>query len=262
MQEFLKQTIQEAGAIAKGYFDNGVKSIKTKSSVGDLVTEADVAVSEFIVEKIKKAYPDHTIFSEEVGEKINAGGEYEWVIDPIDGTRNFANGIPFWCTIIAVVRNGETWLGAVYNALSGDLFFAEKGKGAFLNGNKISVNNTQSLDHAFGIMARANNAGVYGDYIERYRVFAVNLTTKTDAWVCNHATMLITCHLASGGADFFAANAGLDWDYLAPALIAEEAGAIVTNSYGEPWTRGRQDIIIANPDLHPKVMALFETYNA
>ena len=72
MQEFLKQTIQEAGAIAKGYFDNGVKSIKTKSSVGDLVTEADVAVSEFIVEKIKKAYPDHTIFSEEVGEKINA----------------------------------------------------------------------------------------------------------------------------------------------------------------------------------------------
>jgi len=258
MQDFLKSIIKEAGGIAKGYFDEGVKSIKTKSTVGDLVTEADVAVSDFLVGKIKEAYPDHTIFSEEVGEKINEGQEYEWVIDPIDGTRNFANGIPFWCTIIAVVRNGETWLAAVYNALSGDLFFAEKGKGAFLNGNKISVNNTQMIDQAFGIMAHANKAGTYGDHIERYKVFAINLTTKTDSWVCNYATMLTSLHLASGGIDFFASNAGLDWDYLAPVLIAREAGAIVTNSYGEPWTRGRQDVIIANPDLHPKVMELFD----
>ncbi len=260
MQEFLKQTIQEAGAIAKGYFDNGVTHIKTKSTIGDLVTEADVAVSDFIVNKIKEAYPDHTIFSEEVGEKINEGQEYEWVIDPIDGTRNFANGIPFWCTIIAVVKNGETWLGAVYNAISGDLFFAEKGKGAFLNDIKILVNNTQSIDQAFGIMAKANKAGTYGDHIERFRVFAVNLTTNTDSWVCNYATMLALCHVSSGGMDFFVSNAGLDWDYLAPVLIAQEAGAVATNGYGEPWTRGRQDIVVANTDLHPKVMQLFETY--
>ncbi|PIR75728.1 MAG: hypothetical protein CO030_01135 [Candidatus Magasanikbacteria bacterium CG_4_9_14_0_2_um_filter_42_11] len=260
MQDFLKQTIQEAGAIAKGYFDNGVKSIKTKSTVGDLVTEADVAVSDFIVKKIQDAYPEHTIFSEEVGEKINEGGTYEWVIDPIDGTRNFANGIPFWCTIIAVVRNGETWLGAVYNAISGDLFFAEKRKGAFLNDTKLSVNNTQSIDQAFGVMVQANKAGTYGDHIERFRVLAINLNTKTDSWVHNYGTMLTVCHLASGAVDFQAGNAGLDWDYLAPFLIAEEAGAIVTNGYGEPWTRGRQDYVMANTDLHPKVMQLFETY--
>ncbi len=257
MKDFLQKTIKEAGGLAKSYFDKGIENIKHKSSIGDLVTEADVAVSDFIVKRIQEAYPEHSILSEEVGETLNPGAEYEWVIDPIDGTRNFAHGIPMWCNIIALLKNGETYMAAVYSPVSDDLFFAEKGRGAFLNGKKLHVNNTQTINQAFGVMARANIAGVYGDYIERFRVFSVNLTTKTDSWVHNFGCMLSVCYLASGGVDFQAGNAGLDWDFLAPFLIAEEAGAIVTNSYGEPWRRGRQDYVIANPDLHPKVMEMF-----
>lgn len=93
MDTFLKDIIKEAGQIAKGYFDKGV-SHEEKSHVADLLTEADLAVSDFLVKKIHETYPDHHIKSEELGEEINPGAEYEWVIDPIDGTRNFAMGVP------------------------------------------------------------------------------------------------------------------------------------------------------------------------
>lgn len=257
MQNFLKTTICAAGQLAKEYFDAGVTH-RTKEHLGDLLTEADVAVSKFLVDKIHHQYPDHHIHSEEMANDINPGAEYEWVIDPIDGTRNFAMGVPFWCVIIAVVKNGETNLAAVYNPIADVLFFAEKGKGAFLNDKKISVNNTDSLDYSFGCFNRANEGGIYGDRVERYVVGAVRLVRETTAWIHNYGSgALAMCYLARGGIDFAAGNAGLDWDYLAPFLIAEEAGAIVTDSDGNPWMRGRQDYVMANANLHPKVMALF-----
>jgi len=257
MQDFLKTIIEEAGVIAKEYFDKGV-SHKEKSHAADLVTEADIAVSDFIVKKIQEKYPDHHIKSEELGEEINPGVEYEWVIDPIDGTRNFAMGVPMWCNIISVLKNGEKHLGAVYNPIADHLFFAEKGKGAFLNGKQIHVNNKDTLNYAFGVFTRAYEGGIYGDYFERYRVAGARLVLETTAWMHNFGCMLSAVYLASGGADFMMGNAGMDWDYLAPFLICEEAGAVVTDSDGNPWKRGRQDFVVANPDLHPKLLELFK----
>jgi myo-inositol-1(or 4)-monophosphatase len=257
MQHFLKTIIKEAGEIGKEYFVRGV-SHKEKSHAADLVTEADIAVSEFLVKKIRETYPDHHIKSEELADDINPGAEYEWVIDPIDGTRNFAMGVPFWTTLIAVLRNGETYLGAAYNAFADQLFFAEKGAGAFMNDVRLHVNNKDQLDYAFGVFSRAYEGGIYGDYFERYRVAGVRLVLETKAWMHNYGCMLALCHLASGGADFAMGNAGMDWDFLAPFLICEEAGAIVTDSDGNPWKRGRQDYLVANKDLHPQLLELFQ----
>ena len=258
MDKFLQEIIKEAGGIAMGYFTKGVGHT-TKSNLGDLLTEADIAVSDFLVKQIQNKYPDHHIHCEEIAEDINPGAEFEWVIDPIDGTRNFAMGVPFWCVTIAVMKGGQPFLGAVYNPLVDQLFFAEKGKGALLNDKPIRVNNKDSIDYAFACFHRANESGTYGDYIERYNVAAMRLIKDTNAWIHSYGSgALAMCYLANGGIDFAAGNAGLDWDYIAPFLIAEEAGGIVTDSDGNPWQRNRQDYVMANPNLHAKVLELFQ----
>lgn len=257
MKDFLTTTIMQAGTLAKGYFDKGVTH-REKSHLADIVTDADLAVSNFLVSAIHKEFPDHQIHSEEMKEDVNPGARYEWVLDPIDGTRNFAFGIPLWCTLIAVLENREPYLGAVYSPISNELFFAEAGHGATLNSMPIRVNSIDSFDHAYGYFSRAGNGTVYGTHGDRYQRAHTRLVQETTAWIHCFGTMLGTCYIASGGVDFMAQNAGLDHDYLAPALICREAGAIVSDSDGNPWTRHRQDIIIANPKMHKKVLALFE----
>lgn len=253
MQDFLKLTIKEAGGIAKEFFHQGV-SHRAKSTLGDLVTDADIAVSNFIIEKIHERYPDHAIHTEEEGDDINPGAQYEWVIDPIDGTRNFAMGISFWCVMVAVLKDSELYISAIYNPLADELFFAEADKGAYLNDERIFVNKVDSLDHGFGIAIRVKGS----DKEQEFREVLAKLNLETSAWLHGFGTMLATCHLANGGVDFFVSNCGFDHDHLAPALICSEAGALITDSDGNKWTRYRRDIIIANPNLHPKLLELFK----
>lgn len=255
MKDFLLDLIQEAGSIAKGYFERGVAHT-TKSNLGDLLTEADLEVSRFLVDKIHAQYPDHQIHSEEMKDDVNPGAEYEWVIDPIDGTRNFAMGIPFWCHLIAILKNGELYMSAVYSPIANELFFAEVGQGAFLNGKQIHVNSVEKLDYCFAVVSR-NPSDDMGDFSS----FMHRLLHTTTAWIHQFGSMLSLCHLAMGGIDFVAMNTGKDHDYLAPTLICREAGAIAVDSTGAPWTRYRRDYVLANPKLLPQVMEIFQAKN-
>ena len=254
MQEFLTQIIRDAGALAKEYFYRGVTH-KSKSSLQDLVTEADYAVSDFLIEKIRQRFPDHSITSEEVERTINPGGEYEWLIDPIDGTRNFAMGVPIWCIIVAVLQKGEPVLGAVYAPIPDELFFGKLGHGATLNSMPIWVSDQEDLEYAMGHFSRMpESTSTYGVKIDRYKQALDRLNRQTHVWIHQFGCMLGMCYLASGGIDFMTQNAGLDHDYVAPVLIAREAGAKATNAEGEEWQRGMQDIVVANPTLHAQVM--------
>lgn len=258
MEDFLKKIITEAGDLALDYFHKGV-TFETKTHLSDLLTIADIKTSEFLVSKISEKYPTHMIRSEELAEPVNGGAEYEWVIDPIDGTRNFANGIPMWCIIIALVHNGETELGAVYNPIASELFFAKKNHGATLNGLPIKVGEKNDFDFATAVFSRMPlKTEVYGEYIDEFKHFSDRLNRDTNTWIHQFGCMLGFCYMASGGIDFSVQNAGLDHDYLAPVLIAREAGAVVTDCEGNEWKRGRQDLIGANPNLHPRVMELFK----
>ncbi|MBI2989673.1 MAG: inositol monophosphatase [Candidatus Magasanikbacteria bacterium] len=256
MRDFLRSIMEEAGSLSKTYFDKGV-SFETKSNLYDLLTEADLAVSDFLVNAIHREYPEHQISSEERETPINPGADYEWVIDPIDGTRNFANGIPLWCHIIAVEYKGETLYAGVYNSIVKEFFFAEQGKGASMNGMPIKINAKPNLVHSVGSFSRHyENDVVYGTHAERYIELGVRLLRETKTWLQSHGTVLPMCYVASGGLDFFLQNAGLDHDFLAPVLICREAGARVTDSDGNEWRRGRQDIVIANPKIHERIMEL------
>ena len=134
----------EAGAAQLQHFFNGDFKISNKEGINNLVTEADHAAEKAIIDVIQKQYPDHFILSEETGE-IKTNSEYKWIIDPIDGTVNFAHGIPLCCVSIGLEKDGEMILGAVYNPLMNEFFFAQKGSGAFLNDKKILVSNKTAV---------------------------------------------------------------------------------------------------------------------
>ena len=143
MYAFLKDIVTEAGRIALEHKSRlGSLQVDRKSDK-DLVTAADVAVEKYLVGKIQERYPDHAIVGEESGD--HAGNDYRWIIDPIDGTTSFVHDQPFFSISIALEKAGDTILAAVYAPVLGELFMAEKGKGATLNGNAIHVSSRDRL---------------------------------------------------------------------------------------------------------------------
>lgn len=254
MQHFVQQLAREAGDIAKTYFYEGVNHT-VKGGKFDLLTVADGAVSDFIVKKIREAYPEHHIFSEELEEQINVGAEYEWVIDPIDGTYNFAHGIPTWAVMITVVYKGDALLAVIYFPLANEMFFAKKGEGCFNNGKRVNISAEKSFMQAIGIAYRQIPDRVYGEKYDEYRNIIAAMSKETNAQMCNYAAGSIVAYVAKGGFDFAIANAGLDWDLLPIMLICREAGAICTHLDGTPWTRGHQDYLIAGPELHKQILS-------
>ena len=259
MKNFLKDTIQQAGDIALKYYNQGFE-IKTKSHKNDLLTEADEAVSEFLVKNIKEKYPDHKILSEELPEAINPKSSQEWVIDPIDGTFNFAKGMHIWAVMIAYLEDGEAKISAVYFPVTDELYFAEKDSGAYLNDERISVSETESLDHSVGTVYYSSGHGsVYGEYIEKYKKAVADMALNSGIKFTNPGSIAgLVCYFAKGSVDFMFNNAGQDWDHLPTLLIAEESGAIITNSHGEEWSRGEQDIVVANPNIHSSLLEFFK----
>src|SRR5689334_8832196 len=136
---------REAGALLLRYFHERVK-IEYKGDV-DLVTVADRASEKLIVERLRATWPDHDIVGEE-GTRQESGAEYRWYIDPLDGTTNFAHGYPVFCVSMGLEQRGEMLAGVLYDPTRDELFAAEKGKGAFLNGEPIQVSQTQRMNES------------------------------------------------------------------------------------------------------------------
>jgi len=257
MDQFLKQIIKEAGYLAKGFYKEGVEH-EYKTSASDFVTKADREVELFIRAKIKEKYADHAIMGEEHALEGDENAEYKWVIDPIDGTRNFAKHIAVWCTLIGITKNGKPYMGACYDAINDELFFAEMGKGAYLNDKKISVSSITDIGHCYLIFSGGSRDYCREKDYERYAQWQKNSAKGNGLWVHNFGTMLPACHLAAGRVDAFVNNTGKLHDNLAPYIIATEAGAKWTNSYGEEWNLEDRDMVVGNPTLHPKLLELFD----
>jgi len=254
MQEFLKKIIKEAGDIALRFYQKDGLFIEEKTSPIDLVTEADQVVSDFLVKKIQEKYPDHHIKSEEMDEDINGGNEYEWVIDPIDGTSSFSRGLPLWCVIVAVLRGGEVVMAGVYQPTTGDMFFAEKGKGVFRNNKEVFVSEKRDMVFAEAHIETKPASPVAG----QYKTAHIKYVEMSGISPRRPGSMLSACYVASGGYDMAAYSLGCDHDYLAPALMVREAGGRVTNYKGEEWVRGMGDVIFSNGHIHEAAIELFE----
>lgn len=250
MEEFIQEITKKAGEMAMQYFGKvGVKY--TKAHALDPVTEADLAISKFLIEEIQKKYPDHAIISEEE-EKQLGESEYVWIMDPIDGTLNFSRGTPLFGVMVALMHNDELELACINLPALGEFYFAQKGKGAFCNGEKISCSKFTELKDSYGTLGGPykNEAVSVPSTMFRQSVEVGYTFTKL---VCSATA---NAWAAKGARDWYVGNGGGLWDYAAPVLLLQESGCKVTNFAGEPWQFTDRQLIAANPELHAKIMKI------
>lgn len=240
----------EAGGNELQRFFNGNFKVMNKQGINNPVTEADLAAEKAIFDVIKADYPDHFILSEEAGE-LKMDSEYKWIIDPIDGTINFANGIPLCCVSIGLEHNGELVMGAVYNPLMNEFFFAQKGFGASLNDKKITVSNKADFQKSCLV------TGFPYTYLDSengpLQVFE-RLVRKGIAIRRLGSAALDLCWVAAGRFEGFYEHKLNPWDNAAGILIVQEAGGKVTGFDGQKHKVYQPDIIATNTVIHDELL--------
>ena len=240
----------KAGAAEIQRFFNNTFTISNKEGVNKLVTEADHAAEKAIIDVIKAAHPGHQILSEEAGE-LKQDSTYKWIIDPIDGTVNFAHGIPLNCVSIGIEHEGKIILGAVYNPHMNELFFAEKGKGSTLNGKPIRVSDQTETVKACLVTGfpytYINMANGPLEIFERFIRKGVPVRRLGSA-------AIDLCWVAAGRFDGFYEHKLEAWDSAAGYLIVEEAGGKVTDFEGNTFSPYQHRILASNGRIHDEML--------
>jgi len=234
------------------HYFHGEFKVTNKEGVNNLVTEADHASEKVIIDCIRAAYPDHYILSEEVGE-IKMDSEYKWIIDPIDGTVNFANGIPICCISIGIEKAGEMIMGTVYNPFINEFYFAQRGFGASLNDKKIQVSDESDLEKACLV------TGFPYTYVNNpngpLEVFAKLIRKGIPVRRLGSAAMDL-CWVAAGRFDGFYEHKLQAWDSAAGFLLVEEAGGKITDFKGDYYSPYQPHIIATNGKIHDDLRAV------
>lgn len=247
--EFAKETALAGGKLAK-QMSGGSVEVRRKGAV-DLVTDADLAAERLVIERIRTAFPDHVILSEEAGS--SGVGPYVWIIDPLDGTTNFAHGFPIYACSVALQVEGEVVAGAVYEPNLDELFWAGKSGGAYLNGKPINVSSVDYLEAA--LLA----TGFPYDLRDRPRevldIFE-KLSLVSQGMRRAGAAAVDLCFLACGRIDGFWELGLKPWDAAAAGLIVEEAGGRVTNLFGGPFDLDVPEILASNGLMHQEMLEI------
>lgn len=247
-----KKIAQDAGKILlKGQAEGFSVEYKGKSN---LVTEVDKKSEQFIVSVLKQAYPDHSILGEE-GTKETHSAPYRWIIDPIDGTTDFAHGHPYYCVSIGLEINGEIAVGAVYAPVFKELFCAARGMGAFLNDKKISVSGIDSMEES--LLGTGFNPSA--PEISRQNIAHFGYFQERSHGIrrCGAAALDI-CYVAAGRLDGFWENGLSPWDMAAGKIIVEEAGGKITALNGSPFNIERRQILATNGRIHEEMVEYFK----
>ncbi len=242
---------REAGEIIKEGFGKNI-SIEYKSGENNIVTEIDKKSEQLIIDFIQKKYPKHNILAEERGE-LKKESEYLWVIDPLDGTSNFAHGLPIFSVSIGLQQNDVTIAGVIYDVMRDLLYYAELGSGAFANDNKVSVSNTKKISQSMLVTGFPYNVKENPEHaFERFEII-----TKNARAVRRLGSAAIDfCYVAAGVFDAFWEVHLHPWDICAGKLIVEEAGGIVTDFRGETIGIDSKKILATNLLIHPQMIDL------
>ncbi|MBN2225872.1 MAG: inositol monophosphatase [candidate division Zixibacteria bacterium] len=216
----------------------------------DLVTDADLASESYIIDSIQHQYPDHSILTEEKA-SIDNGSEFKWIIDPLDGTTNFAHNFPFYCVSIALECQGEMILGAIYDPMRDEMFSACKGGGAWLNRRKITVTDQAKLEHALLATGFPYDIGSSReDNLKQFRRFAKLARGIRRAG----SAALDLCYLACGRFDGFWELKLHPWDTAAGIVIVTEAGGKVTDFAGAGYSIYDKYILATNGRIHSQMV--------
>jgi myo-inositol-1(or 4)-monophosphatase len=247
----MSEIAREAGALLMVYFHRRVK-IEYKGDA-DLVTEADRASEKLILERIRTHWPSHEVIGEE-GARIETGGDYRWYVDPLDGTTNFAHGFPVFCVSLGLAFEGKRKAAVVYDPTRDELFAAERGRGAVLNGERIEVSKTPRLLQSlvgtgFPSHKRHKNPNIY---------FYHQLTLRSHGVRRAGSAALDLTSVAAGRLDGFWEFNLNAWDTAAGILIVEEAGGKVTGMDGQAMAITDRDVVATNGLIHSDVLREFK----
>tara|TARA_Y100001970_G_C14234653_1_gene860995 strand:+ start:717 stop:1532 length:816 start_codon:yes stop_codon:yes gene_type:complete len=249
---FAINTAKKAGQIQMSYFGN-YGSLLSKSSNIDLVTKADLKSEEFIIKSIQDSFPSHSILSEEIGE-IDSDSEYLWIIDPLDGTTNFAHNLPIFSVSIGLVKKGQgTICGTVYNPAADKLFYAIKNKGAFLNDLPISVTSSNTLSESLLVTGFPYSHDKFYDL--SFSIFK-DFYDKTQGVRRLGAASLDLCFVAMGRFDGFYEFNLKSWDICAGSLIAQEAGATCSDWDNSSLPRSGKRVLCSNGKIHNEMIKI------
>ena len=241
-----KDASEAAAAIIRDYAEKTSFDIRLKGK-NDLVTDADLNSEKKIIELIRQAFPEDEILAEESQKKSTLPDGRTWIIDPIDGTTNFAHAFPVYCVSIALWENKQPRVGLVYEVANDELFTAVEGKGAFLNGQKINISpNNDPSSSLIGTGFPYNNLNLVDNYLKLFK----RMMAKTHGVRRPGSAAWDLCNVACGRFEGFYEYGLSPWDVAAGVLIIKEAGGIITDwTGGQDWLFG-QRIIAGNKSVH------------
>jgi len=241
---------REAGRILRRRFRTALAV--TVKGPADIVTAADIEVQRLIVRRLRSAFPGHGILAEE-GLDVTAGTEWRWIVDPLDGTKNFAHGLPSFCVSIAAERDGQVELGVVLDPVHDELFVAVRGGEAWCNGRPIRVSETRDIGHAFlgtGLPHRVRRfAGSVGRTFSRFATLSHGVRDRG-------AGALDLCYVACGRFDGYWEIDQSPWDIAAGGLIVEEAGGRMSNFRGGPFDIFGGETVASNGKIHDQILGV------
>jgi myo-inositol-1(or 4)-monophosphatase len=251
MLEFAIETALDAGRILLEKFGK-IDSVSKKGAI-NLVTEADIASENLIIERIKSYFPRHAILAEESG-KNNLASEFLWIIDPLDGTTNYAHGYPCFCVTIALEHLGEVILGVTYDPTRNELFTAERGAGAALNGKPIKVSTTNKLEDALLVTGFPYDLKQRPHLTQQFEdlLFASRGVRRDGSAAIDMA------YVACGRFDGFWEEGLNPWDMAAGKLLIEEAGGWVTDYFGQPFDLRKPPVCASNGFIHNEMLKILQ----
>jgi myo-inositol-1(or 4)-monophosphatase len=231
------------------------KSIDYKGAI-DLVTSVDLEAERRIVEVLQKNFPRHSILAEEETKLLRSQSSYHWIIDPLDGTTNFAHSYPHFCVSIALQRDGQVILGLVYDPLREECFKAVKSEGAKLNESSLRISAVTELDKALLATGfpydRRENADFYLGFFKAFM-------TRSQGIRRNGSAALDLCYVASGRVDGFWEFKLRPWDTAAGVLMVEEAGGKVTDLSGNIFSIWGEETLASNGTIHDEMINTAKT---
>lgn len=256
MLDFAINMARDAGRILAERFGRAI-TVSNKGDI-DLVTEADLASERFIIERIQTHYPRHQILAEESGASAQSEqhSEYKWIIDPLDGTTNYAHGYPCFCVSIALEHTASRQIvvGVIYDPTRDELFAAERGQGATLNGRRIRVTDTFDLNRALLCTGFPYDVRERGDFARHF----TNFINHAQAVRRDGSAALDLAYVACGRFDGFWEEGLRPWDVAAGVLLVEEAGGRVSRYDGAHFDVYTPPILVSNGLIHDAMMRVLE----
>lgn len=256
LKKVIEIALEAGAAVRDGY---GKKhSLEYKTNLSNFVTEVDKKSEKIIIDFVKKEFPSHSVLAEESGEH-KSSSEYLWVIDPLDGTSNFAHGLPIFAVSIGVQKNNETICGVVYDVMRNEIFAAEKGSGAFCGEEKLSVSTNDDLRKSMLVTGFPYDISDNPDFaVERFNAFLKHARAVRRLG----SATIDFCYVASGIFDGFWEVHLHPWDVSAGILLVQEAGGVVTDFDENEIDIYSKQFLASNGKVHDAMLEILRTSTA